>query len=131
MIKKTFAEIKNIAAGHEDDSEPGVLKKVLFTWEELPKGRRLQMINWATLPSGKRFRKHFHQDMDEIFIILNGSVNITVNNEVEKLTKGDAVVVPANLEHTMTNLGDTPIQYIAIGIIAGEDGRTVVVKKKS
>jgi len=89
------------------------------------------MINWSTLLPGKTFQNHYHEAMDEIFIILNGSVNITVNNEVEKLTKGDAVVVPANLEHTMTNLGDTPIQYIAIGIIAGEDGRTVVVKKKS
>src|SRR3989344_547974 len=122
--------IPQVPASHEDSNNPGVLKQILFRKDDIPKGT-IQMINWSTLLPGKTFQNHYHEAMDEIFIILNGSVNITVNNEVEKLTKGDAVVVPANLEHTMTNLGDTPIQYIAIGSIAGEGGRTVVVKKKS
>ena len=127
MIKKTFADIKYFAASHEDESEPGVLKKVLLTWEELPKGRRLQMINWATLPSGKRFRKHFHQDMDEIFIIISGVAEISVNGEKELLSRGDAVLVPVRAVHTMQNKTKKDAHYLVVGLSQGKGGQTIVI----
>lgn len=124
--------LKNIAlepASHEDPHDPGVVKQVLFHRNELPKGT-IQMINWSTLLPGKTFQNHFHEAMDEIFIILNGHVKISMNNEVEILIKGDAVVVPANHHHAMTNMGENPVHYIALGIVVGEGGRTVIVEKK-
>lgn len=122
--------IPQVPASHENPQNPGVLKQVLFRKDDLPKGT-IQMINWSTLLPEKTFQNHYHEAMDEIFIILDGHVKVTMNNEVETLTKGDAVVVPANHHHTMTNMGDTPVHYIAIGIVSGEGGRTVIVEKKS
>ncbi len=125
--------LKNIPlvpASHEDPSNPGVLKQILFRKDDIPKGT-IQMINWSTLLPGKTFQNHYHEAMDEIFMILNGSVSITVNNEVEKLTKGDAVIIPSTCHHAMTNMGNSSVYYIAIGIVSGEGGRTIVVKKES
>jgi len=86
-------DLKYIAASHEDQDNPGVWKKILFKKDELVDGR-IQMINWAKLPVGKTFQAHFHEDMDEVFIILNGKTSIRINDEEDNLEKGDAVVIP-------------------------------------
>ena len=121
--------IPNVPASHEDPTDPGVLKKILLKHDDIPNGQ-IQMINWSTLLSGKTFQNHYHEAMDEIFILLDGSVTITIDGETEKLVAGDAVVVPLTCHHTMTNMGKNPVHYIAIGIVTGEGGRTVIVEKK-
>ena len=121
-----LSEITKIPASHEDPVDPGVLKQILFRRDDLAPGR-IQMINWATLLPGKSFRNHYHEAMDEVFIILNGKVEVSVGQEKEKLGKGDAVVIPEGAVHIMKNLTDQDVCYIAIGISRGEDGKTVVV----
>ena len=122
--------IPNVPASHEDPADPGVLKKILLKKEDIPVGR-IQMINWSTLLPRKTFQNHYHEAMDEIFILLDGSTSITIDGETEILVQRDAVVVPSTKHHTMTNMGDTPVHYIAIGIVLGEGGKTVVVQNKS
>ena len=52
-------EIEYTPASHEDPADPGVFKRVLATKFDLLVGL-VQMVNWARLPTGKSFRKHFH-----------------------------------------------------------------------
>jgi len=113
-------------ASHEDPQDPGVLKKVLLKRNELAEGN-IQMINWALLPVGKAFAPHYHEDMEEVFIILSGEVVITLNQETGKLTKGDAIVIPAKTVHQMENTGNGDVEYIALGISLMGQGRTVNV----
>lgn len=124
IIRKKI--IPKVPASHEDPKDPGVLKQILLNRDDLARGR-IQMINWATLLPGKSFRNHYHEAMDEVFITLNGEVEITVGEEKETLGKGDAVVIPEGAVHIMKNLTDRDVCYIAIGISRGEDGKTVVV----
>ncbi len=119
-------DLKYIPASHEDQSNPGVWKKILFKKADLVKGR-IQMINWAKLPVGSTFRAHFHEDMVEVFIILNGKTSVRIDDEVENLEKGDAVVTPVKHVHQMTNICSEDVLYIVIGISRGLDGKTVVV----
>ena len=121
-----FNELKFIPASHEDFKLPGVWKKVLLKKDDLIKGR-IQMINWAKLPIGNSFQAHYHQDMEEVFIILSGKALIKINNEEEEIGKGDAVVVPIGKVHTMKNISNEDVNYIALGISLGKNGKTVVV----
>lgn len=114
IIRKKI--IPKVPASHEDPADPGVLKQVLLRRDDLAPGR-IQMVNWATLLPGKSFRVHQHEDMDEIFIILNGKVQITIGNERETLEKGDAVLVPEASVHIMKNLIDKEVSFIAIGVV--------------
>ena len=66
-----------VPASHENPLSPGVLKKVLLAKADLQPGR-IQMINWASLGVGKRFARHHHEDMQEIFIMVEGTAEITV-----------------------------------------------------
>lgn len=116
MIIVRFKEVVKIPASHENPADPGVLKQILLRRDDLVRGR-IQMINWATLLPGKSFRAHQHEDMDEIFIMLNGKVEITMENERKILEKGDAVVISEASVHVMKNLTDKEVSYIAIGVV--------------
>ncbi len=85
------------------------------------------MINWALLPSGKSFAPHFHEDMEEVFVITHGRVKITVGRKEADLEPGDAVVIQEGAVHRMENVGPEDAEYMVVGISREKHGRTVVV----
>ncbi|MEI6125953.1 MAG: cupin domain-containing protein [Pseudomonadota bacterium] len=120
-------EVDYIPASHESFESPGVLKKILLRKDDCMDGR-VQMVNWALLPGGKAFQAHYHEDMQEIFIIMSGRAKIAVAAEEEFLEAGDTVVVPAGSVHRMENTGCDDVAYIVIGISSGQGGRTIVTE---
>ncbi len=118
------SKLEFIPASHENKKDPGVYKKTLFKKNDFISGN-LQMVNWAKLPANKSFNLHYHQDMQEVFIILNGKVEIEINKEKEELSKGDAVLIPIKAKHKMTNLTNKDVEYIVIGISTNKGGETI------
>lgn len=127
MKKISIKNLPTIAASHEDSNDPGVLKKVLFTDQDIPTLGKIKMINWAILPKGKSFIPHYHEDMDEIFIIISGKVRIQINDESDLLEKGDSILIRMNAVHRMENIGKKDVHYIVIGISLNTGGKTVRV----
>jgi len=89
------------------------------------------MINWATLPAGNSFAAHYHEDMQEVFIIISGEVQLIVDATEAVLRPGDTVTIDPREVHQMANRGAGDAEYLAIGIAGGEHGKTVVVKTDS
>jgi len=116
-----------VAAGHEDPRDPGVWKRVLFDRADLQPGG-VQMINWARMPAGREFAAHYHEDMQEVFIILRGEAELTVGDDTVTLRAGDAVRIDPREAHQMANATDDDCDYLALGITADTGGRTVVVE---
>jgi mannose-6-phosphate isomerase-like protein (cupin superfamily) len=114
-------------AAHENPLSPGVLKKVLLKKADLQPGR-VQMVNWASLAIGKRFARHYHEDMQEVFILVRGEAEITVAAETVRLCRGDAIVIDPREIHQMWNVGSEEVEYLAMGITSEAGGRTVVVE---
>lgn len=123
------ANITFIPSAHEDKNHPGVFKKILLTKSDLVSGN-IQMINWSLLPKGSAFRRHFHQDMAEVFILMEGETRITVDDKDFTLGKGDAVIINAHEVHRMENIGKSDVYYLVIGITQGSKGKTIVVKNE-
>jgi len=115
-------------AGHENPLSPGVLKKVLLQKADLQQGR-VQMINWASLGPGKKFALHYHEDMQEVFILMEGEADITVGAMADTLRRGDTVVIDPREVHQMQNRTDKTAEYIAIGITSEANGKTVVLEE--
>lgn len=115
-----------IPASHEDPNNPGVYKKVIVVRDDLFPGR-IQMINWARLPKASSFRTHLHQDMEEVFIIMHGEVEMVVSGKRTKLGAGDTVIVEPNEVHEMKNIGAGDAEYMVVGISGDKKGKTVVV----
>jgi mannose-6-phosphate isomerase-like protein (cupin superfamily) len=119
-------DLEWIPASHENRESPSVWKKVLLQKADLS-GGRVQMVNWCRMGAEKAFRAHYHEDMEEIFIILKGQAKILVDGEEAEMGKGDAVVIPPREVHEMKNAGGEDLEYLAVGISQGRGGKTVVV----
>lgn len=128
MKKISINKLQFIPASHEDPVSPGVLKKILYTFKDFSEKGRLQMINWARLPKGSGFTPHYHDDMDEVFIIIKGKAKLTVGTEECLLDEKEAVLVPMKNVHKMNNIGEIDLEYIVIRISQGRNGKTHIIK---
>lgn len=115
-----------IPASHEHPKDPGVMKKVLLGKNDLVRGQ-IMMVNFCKMPKGKSFEKHYHEDMEEVFILTGGHVVMEVDNEKAEMEKGDAVLVPMGKNHQMTNIFDGESEYIVFGISTEKGGKTINV----
>jgi mannose-6-phosphate isomerase-like protein (cupin superfamily) len=115
-----------IPASHESPQSPSVWKKVLLQKADLLEGH-VQMVNWCRMEPGKAFRAHYHEDMEEVFLILRGQAKILVNGKEAGLAEGEAVVIPLREVHEMENVGGEDLEYLAVGISQGKGGETVLV----
>lgn len=121
------SEIELVPASHEDPKNPGVLKRVLATKSDLIPGQ-VQMVNWSLLPKDSGFQSHYHQDMQEVFIMLGGPVEMRVDEETLQLQAGDAILIDPKEVHEMKNISGADVEYVVFGISTEEGGKTVVVE---
>lgn len=119
-------DLEAVPASHESLDTPGVFKKIILHMDDLIDGR-IQMINWALLPVGKSFSAHYHEDMQEVFILIKGKALMTIEQEQVEVQEGDTVVVPIGSVHTMENVGEKDVEYVVVGVSKGTRGRTVVI----
>ena len=119
------SDLQFVPASHEDPKNPGVLKKVLVQAAEAIDGH-LQMINWALLPKDSSFQLHYHETLQEIFIMLNGPVIITVDQQSFELQKGDGFIVDIGEQHEMKNISGADVEYLVVGVSNGS-GQTIIV----
>jgi mannose-6-phosphate isomerase-like protein (cupin superfamily) len=113
-------------ASHENPNDPGVLKRVIATKSELLRGY-VQMVNWAELPVGKSFAAHYHEDMQEVFVIASGQAEMTAGDESVVIGPGDTAIIAPNEIHSMKNVGDDTVHYVVFGLSTEQGGKTVVV----
>lgn len=115
-----------VPASHEDPRDPGCLKRVLAGQDDLIAGQ-VQMVNWSQLPVGRSFQSHYHEDMQEFFVLFDGLVRMLVNEQRIELAAGDAILIDPGEVHAMTNIGDRAANYLVFGISRQQGGRTIVV----
>ncbi len=120
-------------ASHEDPVSPGVLKRILLQRSDIIFGQ-VQMVNWSLMHPGKKFREHYHQDMQEIFIIVAGKCRMSArlsdgSSDSATLSAGDAIVIPPGLRHSMQNIGESTVEYIVFGVTTDQQGKTVVTEE--
>ena len=117
-----------VPAGHEDPRDPGVWKKVLFQKADIQAGS-VQMVTWAKMPAGNSFAPHYHEDMQEVFVIVKGVARLTAGERTVALGRGDAVLIDVREVHQMWNDGEEDVEYVVVGITSGQGGRTVVLEQ--
>jgi quercetin dioxygenase-like cupin family protein len=66
--------------------------------------------------------RHRHDDMEQIFYVLEGQGRLEIGDPVEShlISPGDVVRIPVSTWHTAYCLGDQPLRYLAVDcFIAG------------
>ena len=66
------------------------------------------------LPPGKTVPRHHHEVLEEIYYILSGSGEMTVGEETREVGVGDAIFIPKNNVHSLTNTGDEEMKLLLV-----------------
>lgn len=66
------------------------------------------------LPPGKTVTPHHHEVLEEIYYILSGSGVMTVGDESQAVSAGDAIYIPKRKVHSLTNTGDENMKLLLV-----------------
>lgn len=68
------------------------------------------------LPLGGGFQvPHWHDELDEVFYVLEGKIEFLLGTEWREATAGSTVFVPAGTVHAFRNTSDRPARQLVIG----------------
>ena len=99
-------------------------------WVERPWGRFAVLrkgpgyqIKTLVVDPGQDLSLQFHRHRDEHWMVVAGVGRATLNREQSDLRVGDSLMVPAEMEHRLSNPGTTPFEIVEIqyGDYLGED----------
>jgi quercetin dioxygenase-like cupin family protein len=76
-------------------------------------GSASSQVIYVTLEPGKSGGRHAHS-AEEILVVLEGTAQLTMGNEWERLGKGGMAVIPAATAHEPINVGSEPLRFLAI-----------------
>jgi len=68
------------------------------------------------LEPGQAVTPHFHRETEEIYYVLEGSGTMTVGGEARTVSAGDAIMIPINSIHSLSNTG---IETMRIVLVCG------------
>jgi len=107
-----------------------ILRKI---WEnETDKPREKLLINdfetetaalgYVSIAKGESTDVGFHDDEEEMYIILKGRAKLRIGAETVEAGPGDVTYVPRNTEHQMTCISDEKLEYLYVAIWPGKAG---------
>ena len=95
----------------------------------------------ATYEPGKRVPLHSHEHTEQVMVILEGEVTMTIAGETKTLREGDVVVVNRGIEHSLVSepgvtfleaLAPVPLDHIPDrkrDLVLGPDGGATHVER--
>jgi mannose-6-phosphate isomerase-like protein (cupin superfamily) len=92
---------------------PKIKKRVLVKKGEMP---HLTNFSQAYYKPGQIASEHTHEDVFEAFLVEQGTGLIKVNGKVNKLKKGDCVLVEPGEAHEIINTGSEVLILTYFGI---------------
>lgn len=90
--------------GEQEEFEWGQLtwyaNRKLGNSEEMTLGR-------CIIKPGQSNPRHHHPNCEEALQVVQGEIEHTLGDEAFKMGPGDTIVIPANIVHNATNVGDS------------------------
>jgi len=90
-------------------------------------GIRQQSLAEARLPAGGVTIPHFHRRTEEIYFILEGRGQITIDRNQRDVGPGDAIGIPPGAVHSILNTGDGTLRFLCCCAPAYEHEDTVLI----
>ena len=62
----------------------------------------------------KESAKHYHKIMEEIYFIIEGKGNITLDDKLYKVEPGHSIFIPAMVKHQIKNTSNKALKFLSI-----------------
>ena len=89
---------------------------------------RKQSLAEARLPVGTRTTPHYHPQTEEIYYILSGTAEMTIDGHQRGVGPGDAIAIPPGAVHTICNSGGEQLVFLCCCAPPYEHSDTVLVE---
>lgn len=73
-------------------------------------------VDYAIIPPGASIGIHRHDHSEEIYIVMSGSAQMTLNNTLIDVHPGDIIVNPVGGVHGLVNDGEIEVQIVVVEI---------------
>jgi len=89
---------------------------------------RNQTLAEARLPAGSSTTRHRHVKTEEIYYILEGQGVMRLGDESREVGAGDAIAIPPEAVHQITNTGTTVLKFLCCCAPGYEHDDTILVE---
>ncbi|MFG2824038.1 cupin domain-containing protein [Kitasatospora sp. NPDC048365] len=73
-----------------------------------------EAVEWARIPPGGVSGEHLHTRTEEVYVLLTGHGEITLDGRPHPVRAGDAVLTGLGTRHGLRNLGDEALEWLVI-----------------
>jgi len=87
---------------------------VMLDWHSLE--TNLDFVHRGVLPPHSGSGQHFHHENEELYVILDGEVQFTVNGRTSVMKAPAGALCPLHSSHGMHNATDKPVQWMNISV---------------
>lgn len=98
-------------------------------WVCLARGDRLagswEAVEWARVPVDGVSGEHLHTRTEEIYLVLSGTAEVLLDGRPHRLGKGGMALTRIGSSHALRNVGDVPVEWLVIELLAPAAMRTV------
>ncbi|WP_035796778.1 cupin domain-containing protein [Kitasatospora mediocidica] len=77
-----------------------------------------EAIEWACLPPGAISGEHLHTRTEEVYVLLSGRGEITLDGRAVHVEAGDVVLTGLGSRHGLRNTGPEPLEWLVIEMTA-------------
>jgi len=77
----------------------------------------------TTLENSAAITPHLHEDVEEVYYVIEGTGRITIGDEEKNVTAGDVIYIPPRKIHTLIQSGVKPLRFITVSIDLSEAAR--------
>ncbi len=86
-------------------------------------------VAYIAIPPGKSSLPHYHPVAEESYHILQGKARMRVGDEVAILVPGQSVLIPPQMPHQITSIGETDLAFLAFCVPAWEPACEIPIEE--
>jgi mannose-6-phosphate isomerase-like protein (cupin superfamily) len=72
------------------------------------------VVSKTVLHPGKETSGHSHGDAEEVYMFVNGSGKMQVDEEKSDVSEGDIVIIERGKFHKVFNTGDSDLEFVCV-----------------
>lgn len=110
MDLKSISEIE-----FSNSSHPGQTKKVIFHDFEMISS--VTQVAYAELRAGEIVEEHYHESMEEVFLILDGECEFNLDGVSHLLKKEEVIKIAPKIKHKLRAFQDTKLYYFGVATL--------------
>ena len=96
-------------------SHPRQLKKVIFIGSEMTSA--VTQVAYAELLAGEIIEEHFHDSMEEVFLVLDGNCEFCLDGVPQVLKKHSVIKIAPKIKHKLKALTETKLYYFGVSTV--------------